>query len=339
MIFRKTRIAVALLCTMALFVAAANASAAEADTQSKDLVPVTLTLNWYPYGEHAPFYYGVKQGIYKQYGIDLTIRAGHGSGKTVLAVGGDQTDFGWASTPALLGGVSNGVPAKSVGVFLQTAPASVEFFCKKGYKTPQDLKGATIASTAGDALSAVFPAFLEANGMTKSDVKVVNTSPAGKIATVISGMADALLGFAHDQGPVIEHKTGKDICYIRFADYGVNYYSNGLIASDETIANKPDLVQAMLSATSAAFTAATKHPKQAVAAMQGASAQLPAQEVLLHSWKEVMKLLHTERSQGMPPGANVKADWQHTIDVFAAAGKLDNPGAPSEYWASQFKPE
>src|SRR5699024_549155 len=219
------------------------------------------------------------------------------------------------------------------------APASVEFFCEKGYKTPQDLKGATIASTAGDALSAVFPAFLEANGMTTSDVKIVNTSPAGKIATVISGMADALLGFAHDQGPVIEHKTGRDICYIRFADYGVNYYSNGLIASDATIKNKPNLVQAMLAATSAAFTAATKHPKQAVAAMQGASAQLPAEEVLLHSWKEVMKLLHTKRSEGMAPGTNVRADWQHTIDVFAAAGKLDNPGAPSEYWASQFKPE
>lgn len=338
--FGKTRAVPALMSALVLVVAAAlgvNGTVLAADSGS--LKAVTLTLNWYPYGEHAALYYGVEQGIYEQHGIDLTIRAGQGSGKTVLAVGGGQTDFGWASTPALLGGVSSGVPAKSIGVFLQTAPASVQFFCDKGYETPQDLKGAKIASTAGDALSAVFPAFLEANDMTKSDVTVVNTSPAGKIASVISGRADALLGFAHDQGPIIEAKTGKDVCYLRFSENGVNYYSNGLLASTEMIENNPELVQAMVSATSEAFTAAAENPKQAVAAMQGVSPQLPAKDVLLQSWKETMKLLHTERSQGMPPGANVKADWEHTIEVFAEAGKLENPGPPSDYWASQFTPE
>ncbi|HWM04378.1 MAG TPA: sulfonate ABC transporter substrate-binding protein, partial [Actinophytocola sp.] len=32
---------------------------------------VTLTLNWVPYGEHAPFYYGVEKGFYEAEGIDL----------------------------------------------------------------------------------------------------------------------------------------------------------------------------------------------------------------------------------------------------------------------------
>src|SRR3954451_24133751 len=97
----------------------------------RDLEPVTLTLNWYPYGEHAPFYYGVKQGIFKKHGIDLKIQAGQGSGKTVQAVGGGQTDFGWADTSALLAAVEKGVPVKSLGVYLQTTPASVQFFTSK----------------------------------------------------------------------------------------------------------------------------------------------------------------------------------------------------------------
>src|SRR5690606_31880845 len=29
-----------------------------------DLTEVTVTLNWVPYGEHAPFYHGVEQGIF-----------------------------------------------------------------------------------------------------------------------------------------------------------------------------------------------------------------------------------------------------------------------------------
>jgi len=31
-------------------------------------------LNWYVYGEHAPFYYGKEKGIYAAEGIDLESR-------------------------------------------------------------------------------------------------------------------------------------------------------------------------------------------------------------------------------------------------------------------------
>ena len=37
-------------------------------------------LNWYVYGEHAPFYYGKEKGIYAAEGIDLDIQEGRGSG-------------------------------------------------------------------------------------------------------------------------------------------------------------------------------------------------------------------------------------------------------------------
>ena len=35
---------------------------------------VTLMLNWYVYGEHAPFFYGKEKGIYAANGIDLPSR-------------------------------------------------------------------------------------------------------------------------------------------------------------------------------------------------------------------------------------------------------------------------
>lgn len=109
----------------------------------------TLMLNWYPYGEHAPFYYGVQEGIFAKHGIDLTIDAGQGSTKTVQAVGSDQVDFGWADTPAVLTNIDKGVKVKSTGVFLQTTPSAVQVFADSGIDTPQDLVGRTIAVSAG----------------------------------------------------------------------------------------------------------------------------------------------------------------------------------------------
>ena len=96
--------------------------------------PATLMLNWYPYGEHAAFYYGVEQGIFKKHGIDLTIKAGQGSTKTVQATGQGQVDFGWADTPAVLANVDKGVKVKSLGVYLQTTPSAVQVFSDSGIK-------------------------------------------------------------------------------------------------------------------------------------------------------------------------------------------------------------
>lgn len=315
-----------------------QAAGADGSSGGKQATKVTLMLNWYPYGEHAPFYYGIKKGIFAKHGIDLTVRAGQGSGPTVNATAADQTDFGWADTPALMAAAAKGAPVKSVGVFLQTTPASVQFFSTENIKRPADLKGKTIASTAGDALSAVFPTFLKLNGMSMSDVTLQNTDAAGKIAAVISGRTDALLGFAHDQGPTIANKSGKSVSYLRFADYGLNYYSTGLIASDKTIKERPDLVKEMVAATSEAFTAAVDDPTAAVASMAGVSPQLPPQAVLEQSWNETAKILHTDATANKAPGVNTDADWQKTIDVFTDAGMLTGSHKPADFYDSSFAP-
>ncbi|MFI1223551.1 MULTISPECIES: ABC transporter substrate-binding protein [unclassified Streptomyces] len=308
-----------------------DASTSTSDS-GKKLDKVTLTLNWYPYGEHAPFYYGKQQKIFEKHGIDLDIRAGQGSQKTVQATAAGQTDFGWADTPALLAGVDQGVKVKSLGVFLQTTPASVQSFDAKGIEGPADLKGRTIAGTAGDALSKTFPIFLKKNGLGESDVTVQNTDPAGKIAAVISGKTDGLLGYASDQGPTMQDKAKKPVSYLRFSEHGLNFYSNGLLAGQKILSSKPEVSQRMVKAVSEAWAAAAKAPEPAVAAMEGASEQLPPKTVLSEQFATTLTLLHTAATEGKAPGVNTEADWQQTIDVFAEAGMVTSPKAVGEYW-------
>ncbi len=292
---------------------------------------VTLTLNWYPYGEHAAFYYGVEQGIFAKYGIDLSIQAGRGSGSTVQEVGAGRTDFGWADTPALLQAVSKGIPVRSLGVYLQTTPASVQFFTAEGISRPKGLKGRRIAGTAGDALSKTFPVFLARNGLSLSDVTVQNTDAAGKISSVIAGKADALIGNANDQGPAIHGKTGRQVTVMRFSDYGLNYYSDGLIASTAELA-KTGLVSRMVQATSEAWSEASAHPQDAVAAMSGSSAQVPPAPVLLEQFDTTLTLLHTAATAGLAPGADAPADWQATVGLMAQAGLIPSAQPITAYW-------
>ncbi|MER5886404.1 ABC transporter substrate-binding protein [Streptomyces sp. NPDC001941] len=309
---------------------------------------VTLTLNWYPYGEHAPFYYGKRRGIFAKYGIDLTVRAGQGSLRTVQLTAAGRTDFGWADTPALLAAVEQGVRVRSLGVFLQTTPACVQSFAAAGISSPADLRGRTVAGTAGDALSKTFPAFLRANGLAESDVRVRNTDPAGKVAAVVAGRADALLGYANDQGPTLREKTGKRVACLRFSAHGLDFYSDGLIAGERTLHARGGLARRMARAVSEAWQAARGAPEAAVAAMEGdgeggtggdggpgaavASGQLPPGSVLREQFRTTLTLLHTAATRGRAPGVNTEADWRRTLGVFRAAGLVERARPVAEYW-------
>ncbi|GAB2885744.1 ABC transporter substrate-binding protein [Streptomyces mayteni] len=297
---------------------------------------VTLQLNWYPYGEHAPFYYGVEEGIFEEHGISLTIEAGQGSARTVQAVGQQDFDFGWADTPAVLANIDSGVDVRSVGVFLQSTPSAVQVFSETGIEEPADLSGRTIAVSAGDAVTLTFPMYLEAVGLSESDVQQQNLDSAGKSAAMLSGQVDGLIGFAHDQGPTLADASGREVTYLRYTDAGLNFFSNGLITHTSRIAEDRDLVERMVAATSAAFEAARESPEDAVAAMDTGDPQMPGTDVLLSQWQETISLLTTENTEGQAPGHTAEEDWRGTIEVLAEAGLIEEPRETEAYFDASF---
>lgn len=337
--FTRSRAIIAAVGAAAVALAGCGGGGEKAPEAEGSATDATLMLNWYPYGEHAPFYYGVQEGIFAKHGINLKIDAGQGSTKTAQAIGTEQADFGWADTPAVVSNIDKGVKVKSVGVFLQTTPSAVQVFADSGINTPQDLAGRTIAVSAGDAPTVTFPLYLQKVGVPEDKVTQQSLDPAGKMSALMSGRVDGLIGFAHDQGPTIQNKSGREVKYLKYSDGGLNYYSNGLIANTAMISDSPELVQAMVDATSEAFAAAVANPDAAVAAMAGKDPQLPPQEVLRQQWQQTIPLLSTPATSGQAPGTNVAEDWSSTITTLTDAGLLEKAKDPSEYWDSSFTPK
>ncbi|MGV0742243.1 ABC transporter substrate-binding protein [Mycolicibacterium sp. XJ870] len=340
MILSRRHATVALASAAMLALAGCGGGSSEnAPAADGSATPATLMLNWYPYGEHAPFYYGVQEGIFAKHGIDLQIDAGQGSTKTAQAVGSQQVDFGWADTPAVLSNIDKGVEIKSAGVFLQTTPSAVQVFADSGINEPKDLAGRTIAVSAGDAPTTTFPIYLEKAGVPADQVTQQSLDAAGKMSALMSGRVDGLIGFAHDQGPTIANKSGREVRYLKYSDAGLNFFSNGLIANTATITDNPELVQSLVDATSEAFTAAAADPEAAVDAMAGKDPQMPPSEVLLQQWQQTIPLLSTQATANQPPGANAKEDWTTTISTLTDAGLLKTAKDPAEYWDSSFTPK
>lgn len=331
---RRTLPATAAVAVLALTSCGGDDTTTSGGGDDGELTEVTLTLNWVPYGEHAPFYYGVAEGIYEAEGIDLDIKPGSGSTTTVQQVAQSQTDFGWADTPPLLNGVGEGMPVKSLGVFLQQGPSSVEFFSSQGVAEPADLVGKTVAGTPGDAMYATFPAWLELNGVSPDDVEVVNVDPAGKIAALVEGRADAIMGFFHDQAPTIENISGESVDVLLYSDWGMNLLGTGIVAHQKTIDENPELAEAFVRATAQSWGAAGEDPDGAAEAMENNAGETPPADVLRDQLDKSLGLLQLDEAGA--PGVNTEEQWQETIDLLAEHSGLDDPGDPSTYWDPSF---
>src|SRR3979411_1542730 len=109
-------LASALVCT-----ALATVPAAAADK-------VVLMLNWYVYGEHAPFYYAKAKGIFAAENIDLEIQEGRGSAATTQAVAAKTADFGYVDVPTMMRAAVKGAPVVATRVLLPTSPLSAVGF-------------------------------------------------------------------------------------------------------------------------------------------------------------------------------------------------------------------
>ena len=192
---------------------------------------VVLMLNWYVYGEHAPFYYGKAKGIYAAEGIDLEIQEGRGSAATTQAVAAKTANFGYVDVPTMMRAAVKGAPVIATGVLLQTSAMSVMGLAEKNIRKPEDIKGKTVAITPADSMTQIWPLFLKKTGLKESDFTTVAGDGQTKLNAVINGQADLLLGYVMDQSMKIKDATGKDVIPIKFADYGINMVSSGIVAN------------------------------------------------------------------------------------------------------------
>ena len=309
---------------------------APTDSAGQALTDVTFLLNVPATGEHTPFFYGLKEGIFAKHGINLKIQDGAGSTKTIQAVGAGQAEFGWADTGLLMANINKGVPVKSLGVYLQQSPAAVIVYKDGPIQTLADLAGKKIAVSAGDTPTTLFPLILQGAGVDVNSVTQQNLDAAGKIGAMVSGQVDGLLGFSTDQGPTVAAKTGKDVSYLYYRDSGSSWYANGLLANNSIISSNPALVQEMVDAVSDSFAAAVANPDAAATEAQAMDPAFQSVDVVKDQWNHVLDFLHTPRTQGKAPGVDDPADWTDTINTLVKVGLLDHAGAVTDYYDGDF---
>src|SRR5580765_8106975 len=317
----------AALATALVWTALATMPAAAADK-------VVLMLNWYVYGEHAPFYYGKAKGIYAAEGIDLEIQEGRGSAATTQAVAAKTADFGYVDVPTMMRAAVKGAPVVAAGVLLQTSPMSVMGFVEKNIRKPEDIKGKTVAITPADSMTQIWPLFLKKTGLKEADFTTVAGDGQTKLNAVINGQADLLLGYVMDQSMKIKDATGKDVYPIKFADYGINLVSSGVIANT-------DHVKPFMSATTKAIEAAEKEPKAAAQAILDANPKGGKIDTLTQGFELTIPLYRTAETRDERPFQVTDRNMTDTVNLMVEYGGLDAKAKdnPKAFYSNDYLPK
>src|SRR5262245_35031856 len=263
---RRIRIAVVSACAAALLVTAGLAVQWAGPASGQSLTPVAFQLNFTAGGYNAGFALALQEGIYKKAGLDVTIIKGQGSGVTAQLVASGKADIAYADALAVMQLIAKGAPMKVVSTIYQSNPNAVTMLTASGIKSIPELKGKSVAVPTGQSQTAMIPILFKANGLSESDVNLVNMPGNAMIASLLQKPVDAMLG-SLDNYDLIFRQRGVDIVSLPFADHGVATVSTSIIASDAALGQKGDVVRKFIQASLEGWDAAIKRPDDAIKAL------------------------------------------------------------------------
>ncbi len=297
---------------------------------------VTFRLDWKVYGTHAPFFIAEKQGFFKNEGLNVAIKEGGGSSKVVKLMGAGTDTFAFAAGVSTLQGVTRGIPVKSVYGIMQKSPLAVISLKKQNIRTPKDLLGKTVSTSGGGSGTALFNAFLRANGIDTTAVKLAALGRGGRNRAMMAEKVAAMLGYSVTEVPALTNK-GFEVRAMHFADWEFNTVANGIIINTETEKKNPALIRRFLSAITKGIEFAKANPDATVAYMAERFPHKNA-KVLRRELEWTFGLLATKATKGRPLGWQAKSDWARTESVLEKNDLIKQTMPISDYYTNAYVP-
>jgi len=242
-----------LVISIVLAVAATAANAAEKVTYlfpAPDFLPA-----------FSPFQLARHKGYYEDAGLDVTFQVGKGGADVAkqVAVGNADLGGGIGDTPIIVR--ANGLEVRSVAILGGRSLTQIATRKDAGIATMADLKGKSVGVLSfKDTTYYNLLAVIANAGLSKDDVDIQAVGPGGIIKLMISGDLHAFSGVPEWTGAIKGAGIDVDVTPI---DDIFPAMAQAILASDDTIAKRPEVVQGFVSATLKALNDVISDPAQA----------------------------------------------------------------------------
>lgn len=211
----------------------------------------------------GPWMIAQQNGYYADENLKVTFIAGKGGVDVAKQIGAGNALIGGAigDTPIIVR--ANGVPVRAVAVLGAGSLTQIAVHEASAIKTVKDLKGKTLTVMAyTDTTYYALLGSLRKVGLGKDDVSAQAAGPAGVWQLFAANKSEAMAGVpdwvinAEDAGTKVR---------LLPAGEGFQSMAQAILASDDAIKNKPDLIRRLVRATLRGMQDIMKDPKAAAA--------------------------------------------------------------------------
>ncbi len=278
---------------------------------------ITLAMGFIPNVQFAPFYVAEEEGYFAE--ENLAVQFDYGMETDLLKlVGAGELQFAVASGDQVVLARAQGLPVVYVLNWYRRFPVCVVSLEEEGIQGAKDLVGKTVGIPATEGASYIgWRALLQAEGI---DEAQVNLQVIGytQVASLTEGRVDAAVCYALNE-PVQLREAGYAIDVIYVADY-VNLVSNGLITNQQTIAERPELVQGLVRAVLRGLEYTIEHPDEAFAICAEYVPEIAGDNEAL---QKAVLLESIEFWRGERLGHSDRAAWEESQRFMGQIGLVD----------------
>ena len=194
----------------------------------------------------VPIDVGVKNGIFKKYGIEVESSAFSGGARLQQALAADSIDIGLGSGPEM-SAIEKGSPVKAVAA-MAGPPLLLALLVRPDgvLKIADDLKGKRVGVSTVNSLTAWLVSELARQkgwGPDGITVLPLGATP-GLLAALKTNQIDGLVA---DIATLLRaEEAGQGKILLRFGDLVKDFHIHVIFATDKLIASKPDAIRAFL---------------------------------------------------------------------------------------------
>lgn len=221
-----------------------SSSAASPATSPAALDKISFGTNWYAQAEHGGFYQAIAKGIYKDHGLEVTIRMGGPQVNGTQLLMGGAIDFFMGYGSEAIRAIEEGIPKITVASMFQKDPQIILVHPDQGVKTLADLKGRPVLVSAS-ANSTFWPWLKAKYGFTDDQKRPYNFT----MGPFLADKTVAQQGYLSSEPLKIKKEGGFDPLVILLADSGWTPYSTTIETRKEVVDTKPELVQRFVDAS------------------------------------------------------------------------------------------
>lgn len=293
---------------------------------------IRLPMGYIPNIQYAPFYVAVDKGYFAEENIEIIFDYSFETNGVAL-VGAGEIPFSVASGEQVLLARSQGLPVVYAFAWYDEFPISVVTAKELNVNEPADLRGKTLGLPGLFGANYIgAEALLFSGGVNSSEVKY-NSVGFNQVESFASGQSDIVVVYAANE-PIVLRAQGFEFDELRVAEYE-QLTANGIVTSEMTIANEPELIRRMMRAFAKGIADAAADPEEAYEISMKFVENLKDQDkdvqmqVLLVS----IEFWGTERIGYSNPQA-----WENMNDLLVRMGQIPEPVDLSKAFTNDFVP-